>query len=82
MHGNIPFIFDCWAYPVVHLLLLKSSTAVPFSIKLKVALFHLTKGKTLVSRVVAVAQLTELPIPEVLGLNQPKIIFNIFAVNC
>ena len=25
MHGNIPCVFDCWADPVVHLLLLKSS---------------------------------------------------------
>ena len=25
MHGIIPFMFDCWAGPVVHLLLLKSS---------------------------------------------------------
>ena len=27
MHGNIPYMFDCWADPVVHLLLLKSSMA-------------------------------------------------------
>ena len=26
MHGNIPYMFDCWADPVVHLLLLKNST--------------------------------------------------------
>ena len=25
MHGNIPFMFDCWADSVLHLLLLKSS---------------------------------------------------------
>ena len=25
MNGNIPYRFDCWADPVVHLLLLKSS---------------------------------------------------------
>ena len=25
IHDNIPFIFECWADPVVHLLLLKSS---------------------------------------------------------
>ena len=25
MYGNNPFMFDCWAYPVVNLLLLKSS---------------------------------------------------------
>ena len=24
MHGNVPHMFDCWADPVVHLLLLKS----------------------------------------------------------
>ena len=27
VHGIIPFMFDCWANPVVHLLLLKSSMA-------------------------------------------------------
>ena len=27
MHGNISFMFDCWADPVVHLLLLKSPMA-------------------------------------------------------
>ena len=27
MHGNIPFMFDCWANPVVHFLILKSFTA-------------------------------------------------------
>ena len=26
MHRNITFMFDCWADPVAHLLLLKSST--------------------------------------------------------
>ena len=26
MHGNIPYLFDCWADLVVHLLLLKSSS--------------------------------------------------------
>ena len=26
MHGMIPKLFDCWAYPDAHLLLLKSST--------------------------------------------------------
>ena len=25
MHANIPYMFDCWTDPVVHLLLLKSS---------------------------------------------------------
>ena len=25
MYGNIPYMFDCWDDPVVHLLLLKSS---------------------------------------------------------
>ena len=25
MHGIIAYIFDCWAYPVVHLLIPKSS---------------------------------------------------------
>ena len=25
MYGIIPYMFDCWADPVVHLLLLKSS---------------------------------------------------------
>ena len=24
-HGNIPYMFDCWHDPIVHLLLLKSS---------------------------------------------------------
>ena len=28
-HGGIPYIFDCWADPVVHLLLLKSSRTHP-----------------------------------------------------
>ena len=27
MHGIIPKLFDCWANPVAHLLLLKSSMA-------------------------------------------------------
>ena len=27
MHGKIPLLFDCWADPVAHLLLLKSSMA-------------------------------------------------------
>ena len=30
MHGNISFMFDCWADPVVHLLLLKSSMTFRF----------------------------------------------------
>ena len=25
MNDKIPYMFDCWAYPVFHLLLLKSS---------------------------------------------------------
>ena len=25
MHGNFPYMFDCWADPVAHLFLLKSS---------------------------------------------------------
>ena len=25
IHGNIPYLIDCWAYQVVHILLLKSS---------------------------------------------------------
>ena len=29
MHFNIPYMFDCRAYPVVHLLLLKSSMLGP-----------------------------------------------------
>ena len=29
MHGNISFMFDCWADPVVHLLLLKSFMSKP-----------------------------------------------------
>ena len=27
MHGNIPYMFDYWAIPVVHLLIIKSSMA-------------------------------------------------------
>ena len=27
MHGTIPYMFDCWADPVVHLLLVKNSMA-------------------------------------------------------
>ena len=29
MHGNIPYLFDFWADPIVHLLLLKSSMVKP-----------------------------------------------------
>ena len=27
-NGNFPYMFDYWTYPVVHILLLKSSTSV------------------------------------------------------
>ena len=27
MHGNIPLMFDCWADPIFHMLLLKNSLA-------------------------------------------------------
>ena len=30
VHGNIPYMVDCWANTAVHLLLLKSSTTHPF----------------------------------------------------
>ena len=33
MHGIIPLLFDCWADPVAHLLLLKSSVVIESTAK-------------------------------------------------
>ena len=44
MHGNIPYMFNCWAYPVVHLLLQQSSMARYFYVKVL-----LCKGVTVIS---------------------------------
>ena len=39
MYGNIPYMFDCWADPVVHLFLLKSSMVVPYRAESKKPIF-------------------------------------------
>ena len=50
MHGIIPQLFDCWADPVAHLLLLKSSMDIAtrkrdlYQIILDAALVNLMKG--------------------------------------
>ena len=38
MHGIIPKLFDCWAGPVAHLLLLKSSMFILFDITIRLSI--------------------------------------------
>ena len=52
VHGTITYMFDCWADPVVHLLLLKSSMLqqigfTPPAVTL-VSFFHKKKGKSVI----------------------------------
>ena len=49
MHCKIPLLFDCWANPVVHLLLLKSSMARYNDKNLPLGTYQLTIMLTLTS---------------------------------